>query len=792
MMSSLWVGALCVQAFFALSQSPDNKTQIFDKAYEQALEEEKSLKLGSFLPDSKTSVLGATTKLDHTLDFVKRIHIPAIIEMYQGGDYQRAYVLLHELLRQKDVAAFPEYQNILFYFAESSFKIGHYAAARQAYQDLCLMSSERYLVVSLLRLIKLQTYLPDNQFLAEFLNQSTSVSDDVAYAYGRYLVIEGKDLNTAQGYLNRILPGSYWYYKSLYMRAVLAQNAGDVVLCEKLLNQVLRAKPSELDNKSASAESRVHELALMAYARLMTDLKQHKKSITLYSDVQENSDLVPQALYEKTWNLIALYQQEKDLVQKKYYLQQSLNTLDKLLVYDASHTVVPEAYLLRAHILIKTGKYAEASLAFNKFNERYELVRREVDRKITATQSQNQNRFLEDMANGTLVDKLLLRGVNLEDESTNIYLASDVASFLKSGMYLISDVKKNHDFLLSILNPQTAVDLFPEIKASYLKTIVAQDAVLGFVFKLYSSIYDRVVSSLPLAQKQTFIADNNRLLAIHAQFLRIAHTPQEIANRQQRLKQQAIQIGLSAHELKRDVEIMKSKLSAIENYLKQDQAQHLFELVDLQQARAFMNAQRQSIEYLEKQVTTAEQELLQMQKLSTMLTDPAREEDLIRQSYRTALWAQMKRLIDHPLWQDLSMSLAKNSMLRAEKQWSKLDQMIFDHKQQIEMAAEKKSQILRDYVLAESKNIQESEQSFTLLKEDTQKVMTHIGVNILASVRQKITDLMYESDRGVLDVSWKMKEVHSDTIQALLKDEKRLMSEINTDLSSLSQPRMQP
>lgn len=161
---------------------------------------------------------------------------------------------------------------------------------------------------------------------------------------------EDKNVTAARAEFLRVPASSSYYATAQYYLGVIMTITGDTDGAMGAFTRVIR--------KSSSEEMR--ELAIMNMARVNYEKKNYRKAFQFYSQIQRDSDLWLQSIFEGAWAF--------------FMIQKHNNTLGNLHTIHSpffENRFFPESYILEAISYLRLCRYGQVKDALKRFQERY-------------------------------------------------------------------------------------------------------------------------------------------------------------------------------------------------------------------------------------------------------------------------------------------------------------------------------------------------------------------------------------------------------------------------------------
>lgn len=308
------------------SAAPDVKSML--TAYEQ---EARALAANMPQPNQMSTQTGQKRLVDAQVAF-------------SIGDYDKAALVLFDLVGQSRTTSSSDREIATFYLAEALYHKGDRGAARGYFQEIVKSSSgSRYYQPALSRIIEIAIAENDitagEQAVVALGNMSAGLrGPGVPYVQGKWAFhLEKHD--DAIGLFNMVPKGSEYELQALYYTGTVHVAKRDLGKATEIFADLVNRRPR------TNKDRRVIELAQLALGRIYYEREQPSKSIDAYLLVDRRSDLFPAALYEVAWVYVKSKQYDKALV--------ALELLGRL---DPQSTKTPTVKILEGNLRIRKAQ----------------------------------------------------------------------------------------------------------------------------------------------------------------------------------------------------------------------------------------------------------------------------------------------------------------------------------------------------------------------------------------------------------------------------------------------------
>lgn len=400
--------------------------------------------------------------------------------LYRTKDYARAVVVFSEIL--EEFPDTPSYPDALWLRGETFYAEKEYLSARRDYRALVERNTEPrfnpYFGKALARLVDVSLRVNDLQGLDEIfakINQVPPSQVDAAllYAKGKGYYFKG-DYGSSLGALQSVPNGNQYTHQARYFQGMLAikqarPNAPPPAPAGAPPDAQIRTAPTnykpaieqfrlvtELSPDTAEHKV-VIDLAWMAMGRLHYEMENYTQAAEAYSKVGRDSPEFGTMLYELAWVYVRLGD-----------VQRAERALEVLQVADPSSSLVGDATLLRADLLLRAGAFDKSLQLYLGVREEYDPMRVKLEAFIDSTPepavyyeklSQQQLDLLDQSEQ---IPPLAIRWARDAEDGPMAFAVIDDVNQCKE---LIRQSYQLVDKLNIILNATNRVRAFPELQA---------------------------------------------------------------------------------------------------------------------------------------------------------------------------------------------------------------------------------------------------------------------------------------------------------------------------------------
>lgn len=331
----------------------------------------------------------------------------------------------HDYLLAKAALSSLNNEQALLIAAESSFRLGQWPQAKEYFLRLKAMSQDAVELKKIaVRLFEIELLNGDIKAALAQYESFESPPAIMSYSLGKAF-FDQKNEPQAKEILGNIEEGSEFYLRARYMLA--AMEVG-----EKETNKLLGLFKEIEDSPIISVEDHaVHDLAILAQGRILSDLAKEEQAMLAYQRVSTDSYYYPTATFELA-SLLARRSDQARLGLGPYqgasksfrgedaekYLSQALAVIEGFRKNREVDWQNPELLGLMADLMVKAKRFDDAKVAYNNLFDHYQEIRDHVAKT-------------DELWSGFDLDRPTPEGVLLEGVPTDLLSTKEAKELLQ-------------------------------------------------------------------------------------------------------------------------------------------------------------------------------------------------------------------------------------------------------------------------------------------------------------------------------------------------------------------------
>jgi len=666
------------------------------------------------------------------------------------------------------------YDDALVLLGESLYQNRDYVAARSYFEMAVKKNTgSRKEQQSLQRLVEIALRLNDFEKVEDYLTRLERIPPDqlepsVPYVRGKYLYMRDKP-DQAMGVFVNIPPANEYYLQSRYFVGTIQVAKGDLASASTTFDSILRIQPRNDTDKE------VQDLARLAVGRLFYERNQFDKAAEAYASVQRQSKHFAEAMDEATWNYI----KAKDFVR-------AYRSLDLMLLQDPDSPKAPERQLLKGNLHLRLANFFLASESFTETREQFEPVYKQLQE--TVARSQAEPTYFETLI-GKGMDKLFDISVFIPagavkwirgepDVARMLALADEVGGLQR-------DIKESEALLGRLeraVTSQGKVGIFSDLAGHRTKTTEILNQIVDIRRRFGGQIRSLIAGSLSGQDKAALDQIAAERASLEQQLQDLPMSAEALRDRERNAKASLAGLDARASEFNVMIQSMDAELVAIEQYFIRSRAEQKIRPEDLKQPvgdlRAAIDSMRVQLEKVRNDIVEATREFgaagaaASSERVATVrLTDLMKREQEIFNRARTGLSGSDQRELDK-IYSVLQRADAVQGVVLA-----------FDAR--LDAAAERRLGEIREKLSHEKTELALVNGKLGGVLSESQTVGGGLAQAMLGKVTDRFYELVVESDVGLVDVSWGLKDQKSTTLSKLINQQKMERKAVEDDFRSL-------
>ncbi|MBC7795212.1 MAG: hypothetical protein H7Z43_16025 [Clostridia bacterium] len=709
--------------------------------------------------------------VDEQARFARRLNDAEILFLL--GDSMRASLVLYDAVDIPSAKAYAQYDEAIFFLAESLFAMRHDLAARDRFEDIVRRNDQQYFNLALQRLIQIADRTGRFENIEQRINTLKAAGrlpSEIGYIWAKSLVLRNR-AEEAKATAVGVPQESKLWGKAQYLIAV-----AEVQLGRYGEARIIFESLQTLNDKYEEAGA-VRDLASIDRGRIFLDQGDVSNAVDSYQHVARDSPQFDQSLYEATWGYVRAAA-AKDGEDRSIEYRKAERTLEILLLSNAENELVPEARLLYGNILLRLAQFDDATLAFSQVVDRYKPARGDLQ-EMLATEDDPRTYYDEVVARARMGDtELPPVAVVWAQNEKPLQNAVRVSKDLDQSDKWIDESKQLVDELLRVLDSNRRATFFPQLRDEQARAFEIENTLTAVNQNLLRAQRDLVHDDLDADSRKELDAIERELASIDAEYRALPQRRDELESRITEREEAIDDQGKRVFRAGFDLESMRTQVRALNAWY----GKHGRDLptIDRESLRERIDQQTAEIDALEKEQKSLASEVTVERKRVALTAREARE-ITVRDRYEELLAKE------RDIFEKGTPNINASGRATFEQIQQQRDRMSrFTAELGLTFAAvaremDQRSGDLKSKVLKERLTLDELRDVTKLTRVDAEGAVGDVAHQTVAKVAAKFEDLVLRADVGVVDVAWQLKEQQTAEINRRVTEQRRELEVLDAE-----------
>ena len=697
--------------------------------------------------------------------------------------FGRAIGAYHEIVEKypNHPTVFPE---ALLSLGEAYFQGKQLLSARRTFKEVLEKGSESrmvpYVPRAYARLVDIALKLQNPKDIDELLSRMGSSTSDATLQYAKSKALLAKrDFAGAKAAALAVPSGHKLQHQAKYVIGVVAMR--------EALSQVPpvpageKAPPAPPTRYAAAIDAftqvttlppdtpehqKVIDLAWMAIGRLHYEADHWFESIDAYNHVDRQSAEFGTALYELAWVYVRLGDTDR-----------ASRALEVLTVADPNNSLMAEATLLRADLMLRAGKFDKALGAYQSIRSEFDPLRERVEAFLGSTTDP-----------AVYYDKLLAEQVDSGAQTTVPQLAIDWARQEADGpaaFALIDDIAQCRELIRQsqilvsklrvILTSPARVRAFPELKAGDERALSLLNRITQARLTIAQGLDDAERSDV----SGDLAAARDRRRELQKRVKQMPVSDADFTERETSAQRQWNKVGQKLQQLQLEVDQLQAIVNGLRRMITEGQVSGK-DAASVAQWKAELEQNERDLRQY-KDILALTRRQLDLGRVQVGYGDSRFEEDeQVRVAFRQALQEELRLVVGGAGGSSAQAYAGRvgGVMSTAETSEAKLIAMRKD----IDTEVSKKVGEVQTVLEKEASAIAGYEQRLGSLDQESRIVVGQVAMRNFGLVRDKLRGLVMRADVGTVDQAWEVREEQMTRVRNLqierVREEQLLQQEL--------------
>jgi tetratricopeptide (TPR) repeat protein len=524
----------------------------------------------------------------------------------------------------------------------------------------------------------------------------------------------------------------------------------------------------------SDADKEIQDLARLAVGRLCYQRGEFEKARDAYAGIARQSKYFEDAMNELAWTSIKA---------KDY--KAAYRALDLMLLQSPDSPQAPELRLLMGNLHVRVGNFALANEAFLQARDQFEPIHlqlRETQKKAQVDPKYFENligKGLEKFDIAVLVPVKAVKWVKAEPDVARVLTLTEDVSDLQRGL---QESRETLNRLELAVTGQLQVGIFPDLAQARTSSSEVLNQLVSmrerFVGKLRALISDKLTAE----EKARLDQVERERAALETELRDLPLSANKLKDREKQARHDLQQLDARASEFNVEIQGMDAELVAIEQYFIRSRSDQKIKPEDLNQP---VDSLRQVIGELRESNERVRNEIAEVARETTVAAATGDSD----RSAIALLMGVMKR--EREVYQGARMRLSPteqndfdaiaNILARADGVQAKLAEL----DSRVDAVAQKRMAELQRKLSDEKKALETAKDKLTGILGESQSLGGGLAYSMLSKIADRFYDLVVQSDVGLVDVAWGLKDERTNAVSKLINQQKMELKSVEDDFRSL-------
>jgi tetratricopeptide (TPR) repeat protein len=565
--------------------------------------------------------------------------------------------------------------------------------------------------------------------------------------------------------------GKPFQLQAAYFLGVLSIQQGNLHGSLQWFEPCARAEPE------GSRQAEVRELCMLALGRVHAEMGNVSAALDWYASVPWESPRFVEALYELAWAFV------KD---RKYDLALRTATFVGELAPDSP--LAPEATVLQGNLLLKLGRYAEATDAYNHVINTYAPVRDELD-AILAMREDPVRYFNELVGRqGKAFDvATVLPPVAVKWASTkrDVDVAIDLVASLDRARRELQASREVAARIEALLSRGGGLDAFPALRRAYASAEAVENDAAVLEGEAVAAVSAAAERALPPGGREALKRARAARQALEPRVRALPRTQEAVDERLARMRTRIDRVDRAAYRIGYLVDSVTAAVTGTELWIEQHRAEIESDPEGRQQLAEELRQHREVASGYEQELRDLRQQIALVRDAAAG-ADAMGDEARLRTEYLAAVEAERaaaeaaRAALAPPDRDAFARIEALRDQLAGLRTRAEAARLGFA------ADASRRAGELRDRVAAEEAALASHAGSLDGVQAATKDLVGRIAYRSFQDVRAQFYELVLKADVGIVDVAWSRKRQRLDKIQQLSQQKASEIEQLDREYRALA------
>lgn len=675
------------------------------------------------------------------------------------GDWRHAAVLLAGAVDEPAYHDAPARREALFLLADALRRQGACGAARARYAELLAVEAKDRRAAALSGWLECAVKERRADDVAALLYEAERTFGDDPPSEVRYLTAKALYQRTDLQRADRLgwaaaafeKVGPPHQQRAWYFLGVIAIEQQNLHGSLQWFDACARAEAAD------ARQAEVRELCILALGRVHAQMGDAEAAFAWYRAIPWESPRFGEALYELAWGL----------VKGKEY-DQALRAASFIPELAPASPFAPEATVLQGHLLLKLGRYAEATDAYNHVINTYAPVRDELD-AILSTQEDPLRWFNELIGAPETRDAtgvLPAVAVRWAATSKDLAVALELLEALDAARRDVSEATDAAERIEALLVRGRGLDAFPRMQRAYAGAEAVENDAARIEGEAIAALSALAEPALVGRRLEELRRAREARAALEVRLRGLPTTQRAVDERLERARARVDQVAAAAFRARFLVGSVDAAIAGTEGWIEGHRGDIEADPAVRQELAEELRKHREVVRGYGEELRALRNDIA-LARDAAAGADAMAAESRLRADYLAAIEAE--RLLAETARGSLP-DAARAAFERADAVRARLAS-VRARARALELAfasdAARRAADVREQVAAERAALAAHAAALDGVQGAAKEIVGQIANLALGDVRDQFYKLVLKADLGIVDVAWSRKRVRLEKIQQL-------------------------
>ena len=679
---------------------------------------------------------------------------------YQVGDWFHAAVVLADAVDEPAFRSSAQRGEALFLLAEALRRQGACGSARVRYAEYIERQEVGHRGEALSGALDCAVKERRHADVERLMKEATRTYGAEVPAEVRYLAAKAEfqrsDIPSAERVPRAAAAfekvGPPFQFQARYFQGVLAIQAQNLHGSLQWFDACARAEPAD------PRQSEVRELCILALGRVHQQMGNVDAALEWYPAIPPDSPRFPEAMYETAWAHVRA---------KRFDMALRMASFVPELAPDSPFA--PEATVLQGNLLLRLGRFSEATDVYNRVINTYAPVRDEIDALLSM--KEDPVRYFNEMIgrSGSALDVASVLppvAVKWAASSREVGIALELVGALDGARRDLSESGELAARIDALVGRGGGVDGFPRLQRAYADAHAVETDAARIEGELVSALAAVAEKALPPDRRADLLRAREERAPLERRVAALPRTAEEVQARLNRLRGRIDALDAQAYRLGYEIESLNAGVAASERWIDQHRTELGADAEGREEFGAELRKQRDVAAVYGAAVRALRQDIA-VARDAAAGSDAMVEEARLRADYIEAVErerrvADMARgsvsAGDRALFDGSDAVRTKLAAVRTRARALKVG---------IASEAAVRAGELRQRVNAERIALAGDRGALDAVQGVSKDVVGNMAMRSLADVRRQFYRMVLKADVGIVDIAWTRKRARLDKVQQL-------------------------